>query len=136
MNKKYTFINDPGHGWLSVPLADLVELGIQDDITQYSYMSPTRAYLEEDLDAGTFLDAAKAKGWSVTIRQSYNDNSWKGRNWPSYSPYFVIHPLANGSTVSIKGKNYTYDGKRFLRDGVPVYRAYASNALTGIAPPV
>lgn len=53
----YIFFNDPGHGWLQVRKAELVELGIADKISSYSYMNATFAYLEEDCDAGVFLRA-------------------------------------------------------------------------------
>jgi hypothetical protein len=46
----YTFYEDPGHGWLEVQTVELVELGIVGDITPYSYLKGTLAYLEEDCD--------------------------------------------------------------------------------------
>jgi len=79
VKRKLTFINDPGHAWLSVSLADIRALGIAEKISVYSYMSPSRAYLEEDCDASVFLSAAKAAGWEIEIKKSYNNNSWKGR---------------------------------------------------------
>ena len=60
--KRYSFINDPGHGWLRVPYQDLVKSGVESKITKYSYRSREFAYLEEDCDAGTFLQAIKAQG--------------------------------------------------------------------------
>lgn len=54
MAKSYLFTEDPGHGWLRVPLKELRP--IQDKITAYSYMNNKYAYLEEDCDMGTFLD--------------------------------------------------------------------------------
>ena len=60
MRKEYIFKHDPGHGWLLVPYADIAALGIKNKITPYSYLLHGHAWLEEDLDAGTFLDAAKA----------------------------------------------------------------------------
>lgn len=55
----YTFIEDPGHGWLGVSLHELSELGIINKISSYSYVSADRQtiYLEEDCDMGTFLFA-------------------------------------------------------------------------------
>ena len=59
----YRFISDPGHGWLEVPLSELVELGIAQEISSFSYQSKdgNLVYLEEDCDLGRFADA---KGWS------------------------------------------------------------------------
>lgn len=54
---KYIFTSDPGHGWLRVPMAELVALGIADKISTYSYVSVDHrfAYLEEDCDFSTFI---------------------------------------------------------------------------------
>lgn len=66
---KIIFHTDPGHGWLAVPIERLAELGIRDDITGYSYYSSeiSYAFLEEDVDAGTFIEAATAAGWELDI---------------------------------------------------------------------
>ncbi len=73
MAKKYRFIHDPGHGWLEVSLHELAELGIVNEISGYSYVSPDRqtVYLEEDADLCTFLRAKLGpyKG---------NEQAWKG----------------------------------------------------------
>ena len=66
MKKTYTFISDPGHGWLKVPLADLLELGITDRISQYSYHNGKYAFLEEDCDASIFVHFVK-KVWGLTV---------------------------------------------------------------------
>ena len=57
-----TFVNDPGHGWLKVPLTDIAALGIEAQITPYSYIEGQFAYLEEDLDATCYLEALSAQG--------------------------------------------------------------------------
>lgn len=68
-----TMHTDPGHGWLEVPRGLLDTLGIAADISPYSYIKGDRAFLEEDCDAGIFLDAMKAAGETVTIRGSHID---------------------------------------------------------------
>jgi antirestriction protein ArdC len=57
--KRYTFTSDPGHGWLVVPTSDIAQLGIAQDISLASYLSPRggKAYLEEDCDASRFVSA-------------------------------------------------------------------------------
>ena len=57
MRNKFHFYSDPGHGWLKVSTAELRELGIADKITPYSYINGDSAYLEEDCDCSTFIDA-------------------------------------------------------------------------------
>jgi hypothetical protein len=55
-------INDPGHGWLKVPLVDLAVVGCEKEITLYSFYDDKYAYLEEDQDMGTYLDALDRLG--------------------------------------------------------------------------
>ena len=83
--RKLTFYTDPGHGWLEVPRADLATLGIAAKITPYSYAKHGRAYLEEDLDASRYLEAARAAGWRVTMREQYADPC-PIRDFPRYQP--------------------------------------------------
>ena len=42
------YFTDPGHGWVSVKIDVLKTLGIADQISHYSYMRGSSAYLEED----------------------------------------------------------------------------------------
>lgn len=72
------FYADPGHAWLAVPLNALEDLKIAEDISQYSYQSKSGdvVYLEEDMDAGTFIRAFKKKyGFAPNWIETYNDNS-------------------------------------------------------------
>lgn len=58
--KKFNFHIDPGHGWLEVHNTDIAEAGMTNaDFSSYSYMDTDNGvmYLEEDCDAGKFLDA-------------------------------------------------------------------------------
>lgn len=48
---------DDGHGWLRVPL-ELVPDGL--NISEYSYRDSEFAYLEEDCDAGTWIESWQA----------------------------------------------------------------------------
>jgi hypothetical protein len=65
-----TFYSDPGHAWLKAPRSYLNTLGIAGEITEYSYQKGEYVYLEEDLDASTFLNAARSCGWEVKIKES------------------------------------------------------------------
>jgi hypothetical protein len=66
---EYTFHADPSHGWLEVPVAEVRRLGIADKVSAYSYRNGDNAYLEEDCDAGLWLDAKKAAGEEYKIRE-------------------------------------------------------------------
>ena len=83
--RKLTFYADPGHGWLEVDLLDCIDLDIADKISPYSYRKGTFVYLEEDCDAGLFLDSAKNQGWTINIKETYQENT-PIRNYASYTP--------------------------------------------------
>lgn len=55
--KSFNYYIDPGHGWLAVPLKLIFDLKIAGKITSYSYMKGKTAYLEEDWDMSTFIQA-------------------------------------------------------------------------------
>lgn len=79
------FYTDPGHGWLRVQRGDLQALGIEDKITPFSYQRGIFVYLEEDLDAGVYLVAAKEAGWVVSVKEQKPTNrSSTIRNYDSY----------------------------------------------------
>lgn len=83
----YRFITDPGHGWLEVPCADLVVLGVARDISRYSYLDHTTgmAYLEEDCDAPKFLQAFTAHfGRKPDFLEVYEEET-AVRNLPDYT---------------------------------------------------
>lgn len=71
--QRLTFHTDSGHGWLEVPRADAIALGLAEKISAYSYEGGLSLYLEEDLDAGLYLDAAKAAGYTLHIVEKYTD---------------------------------------------------------------
>ena len=55
----FNFYSDPGHGWLEVPFQMLQFLGIDGEITSYSYRQGPSCYLEEDQDVMTFVKAVQ-----------------------------------------------------------------------------
>ena len=61
------FISDPGHGWLKVLLPELDTLGIVEQISPYSFRDNQFAYLEEDVDAGIYLNARRSQGYDEPI---------------------------------------------------------------------
>jgi hypothetical protein len=79
--KSFTLTCDPSHGWLLVTASDLAEVGLSEsDITPYSYQSGGWRALEEDCDAGTFIEAYKAKlGQMPEIKT--DEKGGRVRNW-------------------------------------------------------
>lgn len=61
MTTTFVFHEDPGHGWIEVPLPLIFELKIQNKISTYSYKGDNKVYLEEDSDMTTFFNAYKEK---------------------------------------------------------------------------
>ena len=86
---KKVFHSDPGHGWLAVKLSDLKMLGIENDITSFSYVKGKTAYLEEDCDATRFIKAAEAKGITVEVREGPQRDCSPIRYFQSYSPEMI-----------------------------------------------
>ena len=81
----FTFECDPGHGWLLVSAEDMTKAGLTEaDISPFSYVSKTgQIALEEDLDAGVFLDAWKEKFGQPRISDEHVETT-AIRNWKSY----------------------------------------------------
>lgn len=110
---KLTFYSDPGHGWLRVPVHLLDSWGLIDKITPYSYVRGNNwAYLEEDCDASTFLNAAEMRGQSVEIRESNCARDYSPiRNYANYDGARLRAQLAAlwvpGLTVELYGTAYT-----------------------------
>lgn len=72
----YTFVSDPGHGWLVVSKEEARLLDCK--FSPYSYQDDDNLYLEEDYDAGVFVRA------------------WQKR----YGPHFkTIDDVTNHSSV-------------------------------------
>lgn len=75
MSLKLKYYTDPGHGWVAVKKSMLVELGIADKISIYSYMKGKTAYLEEDDDASKLVDMLKSSGIAYELVEKYSDRS-------------------------------------------------------------
>lgn len=67
-SETFAFISDPGHGWLEVPRQLLHDFGIEYDISRFSYVRGRTAYLEEDQDAGVFIEAFKVEKPDVELK--------------------------------------------------------------------
>lgn len=78
-----TFISDPSHGWLRVPLADIAALGIETAVSTCSFIDGQFAYLEEDCDCTVYLAARTAHGLLRPDIQS-EDVDYFDRNRPTF----------------------------------------------------
>lgn len=77
---------DPGHGWTKAPRKLLKELGIERDISIYSYQRGEFVYLEEDCDAGKLFGALRLSG--IEPKQIFHtaDKRSKIRGYASFQP--------------------------------------------------
>ena len=80
--KVYKFYSDPGHGWLAVKRQELIELGILNDISAYSYQRGKTVYLEEDGDATRFIHACVRKGLCATVKDFRYETKYTNRVSP------------------------------------------------------
>lgn len=83
------FWEDPGHGWLQVPLPLLEQLkedhGLK--ISSYSYRDSNYGYLEEDCDLTAFINCLPEFEWKTLFRSGQIENK--------YSEYIFIRRLSN-----------------------------------------
>ncbi len=62
-----TFLSDPGHGWLRVPLVEIVTLELTGRISPYSFIQGEHAFLEEDCDCPRYLRARESRGFPPPV---------------------------------------------------------------------
>ncbi len=77
------YITDPGHGWFEVPVDLVRQLGIDREITVYSYRRGELVYLEHDCDAALFDRAMRDQGLSYELREEYQEQTMI-RNYPRF----------------------------------------------------
>ena len=62
MREGFKFYADAGHAWLAVRFKDFIDAGAKiEDVSGYSYWRGQTLYLEEDCDAGVFVNAYQKK---------------------------------------------------------------------------
>ena len=82
--KQLHFYNDAGHAWLKVSHADLAKMQVQNEMSFYSYMTKSHAYLEEDQDASIYLDKLKENNIAFIIVEHHTNDESIIR---TYAPY-------------------------------------------------
>ena len=87
-SRKYTCYSDQAHGWVKVPREHLKILGIMSLISPYSYQRNGYVYLEEDMDAGIFIDTANAFGIEIRLDEKHTNRDSRIRNYPRFSNKF------------------------------------------------
>lgn len=94
---KLTFYSTPGHGYLRVPKSTFVKYGGNPkEISGFSGQDLTTLYLEEDCDAGYFLNLLESKGIEFKIESKYVNSVSTTHN---YEPKLFGCKLINGESV-------------------------------------
>jgi hypothetical protein len=88
--RKFDFYSDPSHGWLKVKRQELMELGIESQISGYSYQKGDLVFLEEDRDASIFLHALEMRhGQKLSLdkllRHHFTSRAFPIRSYESYN---------------------------------------------------
>jgi len=78
--------NDPGHGWASVKRSLLVEYGIADKVSAYSYQRGQSVYLEEDCDLSLLLGVFRERNITPEWVEHYSDRRSPIRSYEYYRP--------------------------------------------------
>ncbi|ALQ51909.1 hypothetical protein [Nitrosomonas ureae] len=81
---KIKFLADPGHGWAKVKRSLLIELGIEKEISAFSYQLGEWVYLEEDCDLSLFLKTINEKGVKVEFSDHFAKTQSKVRSYQSF----------------------------------------------------
>ena len=76
--KRYKHYTDARHGWVGVKRQELIDLGIINDISPYSYQNGSMVYLEEDVDARRFIVMFEYKNGikPLIVDGSYQDSHY------------------------------------------------------------
>lgn len=81
---KIKFYSDPGHGWGAVKRNVLIEHGVIDKISRFSYQKGATVYLEEDGDLGTLVTTLATKGITIQYEEKTSDNRSPIRSYDSF----------------------------------------------------
>ncbi len=73
--KTLHWYTDSGHAWLRVSKEEIKKSMIADRISDYSYQSDNYVYLEEDCDAGLYLDYLGENNVLYRTIEHYTENS-------------------------------------------------------------
>lgn len=83
--RRFKFHSDAAHGWLAVKRDILYKLKIEHKITRFSYQKGSTVYLEEDMDATTFINAfTAANGYKPIILEQPSVNRSMIRSYASF----------------------------------------------------
>ena len=85
--KTFTIIvySDRGHAWGKVKRQVLINLGIADQISSYSYAYKDNVYLEEDCDLALLFKTLTALDTTIKFVEKHTDRDSRIRSYSRYS---------------------------------------------------
>jgi hypothetical protein len=82
--RTFTYLQDPGHGWLIVNRGDLAQVGMSPaDFSQCTYVRADTIALEEDCDMPRFLKRLDELGIPYRLREQHTGAEAHVRRWAS-----------------------------------------------------
>lgn len=79
-----TVYSDPAHAWAKVKRQVLLNLGIADKVSRYSYQLRDNVYLEEDNDLFLLHQTLDAQGVRLKYVEKHTDKASKIRSYERY----------------------------------------------------
>jgi hypothetical protein len=80
------YYTDSSHGWAKVKKSVLANLGIDKDISAYSYQRGDCAYLEEDCDLSLLQKRLTENNTILKLVQRHTDKESRIRSYERYQP--------------------------------------------------
>jgi hypothetical protein len=82
----YNYLQDPGRGWLQVPMTEIRKLGLAQKISDCSFRKGGDAFLEEDCDMSLFIKALRTTGQEFKLNEVHTDDDSPVRSYSSFYP--------------------------------------------------
>lgn len=83
---------DPSHGWVQVPHSLLWELGIAGELSRFSFLDERYAYLEQDCDLSTLVNALSEAGLGLELDEKVVDGDSPIRAMRCFTADFMPVP--------------------------------------------
>lgn len=120
VNLKLTFHEDPGHGWLEVPVDLLRALRLSPgDFSECSFISkadgPKVVFLEEDIDAPKFSYHAREAGWTITSETNHIEGSFHDTVEPGGPNELLGHSAYGAASARASGIYKWGDAENFYK---------------------
>jgi len=100
-------ISDPGHAWGSVSVKLLTRLNLLDDISNYSYMSSSRVYLEYHSDLNKLFIKLKENNIPYETTSTYSEKTFI-RSLPN----FCKSRLEAAANIRVGASTYIYNSDK------------------------